>query len=646
MTELKLQRLFEPAQIGQMRLKNRLVCPPMARNYASADGFVTRQALDHYERIARGGAGLIIVEATCIESPRGRGFDYQLVLDEDRFIPGFSQLAEVIHRHGAKAAVQLHHSGHMTRLDITHMQGVSPTPAHWPRHDPSRELTREEIQEIVVKFANAAFRAKKAGMDAVELHGAHFYLLSQFLSPAVNKRKDEYGGTLKNRARFLLQVLESVRKSVGEDFPVWCRINGQEYGIENGLTISEAQAVAVMLEKAGADAVHVSGGGTGSYAGYTSAIMYDPPAHFVHLAEAVKKVVNIPVIAVGKLNLQLAEDVLRKGKADFVAFGRSLLADPDLPVKASEGRFEDIRPCLWCRTCGDVYLYMKRSGIRCQVNAALGHEREYELRPAEVKKKVLIIGGGPAGMEAARVAALRGHEVTVYEKEPQLGGQMVLAAIPPHKTSIKEFTDYLGNQLNKLGVRINTGVEVTPALIKELKPDAVIMATGSKPASPQIPGIESAGVVTAEDILRVRVQAGEKVAIIGGGMVGCEVADYLSEAGRKVTVVEMLPEAAIGMGNSMRTRLLGRLASKGVTILTNAKCKKVTEQGLIYLDNEGQTRTVEADTIVLAAGSKPNRELFYSIGNMIPETYLIGDCVEPQRILEAVADGFRVGRMI
>lgn len=646
MTELKLQKLFEPTQIGRMKLKNRLVCPPMVRNYATEDGFVTQRSIDHYERLARGGVGLIIVEATCIESPRGKAFDYQLVLDDDRFIPGFRQLAQAIQQHGARVAVQLHHAGQMTHLYTTHMPGVSPSGACWQGCDPSRELTIAEIRDIVGKFARAAERAKRAGLDAVEIHGAHFYLLSQFLSLAINKRQDGYGGSLENRARFLLEVLKAVKETVGKDSPVWCRINGQEYGMENGLTIEEAQSVAVMLEKAGADAVHVSAVGAGNYAGYTTAIMYDPPANLAHLAEAVKRVVNIPVIAVGKLNLELAEGILREGKADLVAMGRALLVDPDLPLKAAEGRFEDIRPCLWCRTCGDVFLYIKRSGIGCQVNAALGHEREYELKPAEVKKRVLVIGGGPAGMEAARVAALRGHEVMLYEKEPGLGGQMVLAAIPPHKTPIQDFTGYLETQISKLGVKVRTGVEVTPGLVKTLKPDVAILATGVTPLVPPIPGIDSAKVVTAENVLRGKAQVGDKVTIIGGGMVGCEIADYLSEQGKKVTIIEMLPQMAMGMGVSMRTRLLSRLTAKGVVMLTGARCREITERGLIFLNDAGQTQTIEADTVVLAAGSRPNRELCQAVASLVPETYLIGDCVEPHRVMEAVADGFHVARMI
>lgn len=646
MSGLNLSKLFESPSIGQMRLKNRLVCPPMMRNYGSDEGFVTQRSIDHYEAIAKGGVGLIIVEATCIDSPRGRGWDYGLVLDDDRFIPSFRNLAQAIQQHGAKVAVQLHHIGARANLYTTHMQPVGPSALRSAETDLVRELTGNEIRELVIKFARAAERAKRAGLDGVEIHGAHMYLISQFLSPSHNKREDKYGGSLENRARFPLETLQAIKESVGKDFPVWFRINGQEFGMEDGLTIRDSARIAMMLEKAGADAIHVSAGGAGEYLGYGGGVMYDPPGNLIHLAEAVKKVVKIPVIAVGKLNLELAEEILKEGKADLIALGRSLLTDPDLPRKALEGRFEDIRPCLRCRVCGDIYIPVKRSGIRCQVNAALGNEREYKLKPPELKKRVLIVGGGPAGMEAARVAALRGHEVTLYEKEPNLGGQMFLASIPPYKTPILDFVNYLSTQIEKLGVKVELGREATPNLIESLRPDVVILATGVVPLPPRISGVERMNLVTVESVLREKAFIGEKVAVIGGGMVGCEVADYLSEKGKKVTVVEMLPEMALGLGARMRSRLLSRLKTKGVVLLTNTKCLEIRGHELIYIDSDGQTHALDADTIVLATGSKPNRELYEKIANPVDQTYLVGDCVEPGRILEAVSDGFRIARMI
>lgn len=643
---MTLKKIFEQAQIGQMRLKNRLVCPPMARGFATEDGLVTPQTLHHYEALAKGGVGLLIVEATCVESPRGKGWEHALVVDDDRFIPGFKELARVIHDHGAKAAVQLQHAGLATSAHITHMRPVGPSALSLPGFDPGRQLAIQEIRDIVTKFAQAAKRVKNAGFDGVEIHGAHTYLLAQFLSPAINKRQDAYGGSFENRSRFLLEVLEATRKLVGNDFPVWCRMNGIELGIENGFTMEEAQLLAMRLEKGGADALHVSAGAGGKYKGYGSGVMYDPPGNLMHLAEYVKRVVRIPVIAVGKLNLVLAEEILQQGRADFAAMGRSLLADPDLPQKAAENRLEDIRPCLWCRTCGDIFLHAKRTGIRCQVNAALGRERESELKKSKLRKRVLVIGGGPAGMEAARVTSLRGHEVILCEREARLGGQMIFASLPPFKTPIRDFAAFLESQLNKLGVKIELGREITPDLVEALKPETAILATGVTPFIPKIPGTDRPHVISAEDVLRGKIEAAPKSVIIGGGRVGAEIADYLSEKGKEVTVIEMLPAIAAGMGMRMRTRLLDRLESKGVKLLTRTLCQEIGSKSLACCNMDGDSTTVEAGTVIIAAGSKPNRELYGAISDLVSESYLIGDCVAPASILEAVADGFRLGRLI
>ncbi|MFH1481365.1 MAG: NAD(P)/FAD-dependent oxidoreductase, partial [Pseudomonadota bacterium] len=634
MVKLKLQKVFEPTRIGQMELKNRLVCPPMVRDYGTQEGFVTQRSLDHYETMAKGGVGMIILEATCIDSPRGRAIRHQLVLDDDRFIPGFRNLAEVIHRHGAKVAVQLHHGGGATPLAISHMQAVGPSSMDFPGYGFCRGVTKEEIKAIVIKFARGAERAKTAGLDGVEIHGAHWYILSAFLSPALNKRDDAYGGSLENRARFLIEVQQAVRAAVGKDFPVWCRINGHEFGVENGFTIEEARSVAVMLQGAGADAVHVSGWGAGDYTPYHSGLMYDPMGNLLDLAATVKQAVTIPVIAVGKLDLEHAEKALQENKADLVAMGRSLLADPDLPKKAAEGRIEDIRPCLWCRSCSDSYI-IGTYGIRCQVNAALGYEGEYKLEPAGKKKTVLVIGAGPGGMEAARVASLRGHQVILYDKAEKVGGQMNLAAVPPSKKPIQEFSNYLTRQVQKLGVKIELGKEVTPSVVGSLNPDVLIMAVGAIPIVPDIVGIEKDHVIQWEDVLKGRVSVGDPVVIIGGGLVGCEVADYLADQGKGVTIVEVLPEIPMGKSLSMMRRLLIRLGKKKVAILTGARCQEITDRGLVILDKEGQRRELHAQTVVVATGFRPNREHYQTMGGLVPETYFIGDCVEPGRIMDA-----------
>lgn len=641
-----LVKIFEPVSLGPMKLRNRLVMPPMSMNYATEDGFVSQRNKDYYEARAKGGVGLIILEATCVESPRGKAFDRQPVLDDDKYIPGFRELAGTIHKHGAKVAMQLHHAGAATHTYTSHMQPVGPSSLAWPGYDSPRELAVSEIKGITAKFAQAAVRAKKAGLDGVEIHGAHFYLFAQFLSPWANTRRDIYGGSLENRGRFLIETLHAVREAVGKDYPVWCRINGQEYGKDNVFTLDEARELSKMLEAAGADALHVSSIGFGDYLGYHTAIMYDPSANLAHLAEAVKKEVKIPVIAVGKISLETGERLLKEGKADLIATGRPLIADPDLPRKCMEGRFEDVRPCIWCRVDGDIWLNAKRSPVRCAVNPTLGHEREYEIKPAPRKKRVLVIGGGPAGMEAARIAALRGHEVMLYEKEKELGGQMFLGSIPPFKDPVRDFTAYLANQLRKLKVKIELGREVDASLARGIKPDVIILATGGSKLIPKIPGHDGGKVAAAEDVLRRKVAVGQKVVIIGGGVVGCETADFLSEEGKQVTILEMLPELASTLGSSMRTRLLVRLRDKKVKMMTRVNVREISAAGIAIVDYNGQSQLIEGETVVIATGFQPRRNLVKMLGQEGFETYLVGDCVEPRDILEAITEGFRAALKI
>ncbi|MFC1919677.1 NADH:flavin oxidoreductase, partial [Chloroflexota bacterium] len=381
-----------------MEIRNRIVMPPMGTSFHTEDGYVTDGTRTYYEERAKGGVGLVIVEYTYVHSS-GRASIHQLSIDSDKRITRLSTLAQAIKRHGARAAIQLHHAGYNTRLSVTGQQPVAPSPVALPGMEVPRELTTGEIQNMVALFAQAAWRAKEAGFDAVELHGAHKYLIAQFLSPASNKRCDIYGGSLENRARFLLEVIKAIKAMVGPGFPVWSRINGEEVGMQGGLGIEEVREVVVMAERAGMDAVHVSG---------MPAIRgpFFPIGWGVHNAEVIKKGVSIPVIVVGKLNPELAERVLEEGKADLVSMGRPLIADPELPNKMAEGRLDDIRPCIYCSICASGI------GTQCSVNPAVGQERVYAaLPPATVVKKVIVVGGGPAGMEAARVAALRGCKV-------------------------------------------------------------------------------------------------------------------------------------------------------------------------------------------------------------------------------------------
>lgn len=637
----KFPRLFEPGRIGSLEIKNRLVMPPMATGLALKDGTVTDRQIDYYAERAKGGAGLIIVEITCVDSPVGKGNVRQIAIDDDCFIPGLSRLAEAIKRSGARAAIQLHHAGRQTSSRWTGHQPVAPSPVAMPGGEQPRELTLEEIAALRSRFAEAAERAKRAGFDGVEIHGAHCYLICQFLSPLSNQRRDAYGGRLENRARFLLEVIEAVRGRVGKDYPVWCRLSAMEIGGEGGITLEDTLTVAKMAEEAGVDAIHVS---AHPIAPARRPPMAQPPCAFVPFAEAVKKVVSVPVIAVSRIPPELGEEIIREGKADFIAIGRPLLADPGLPQKAASGRLEDIRPCLYCMTCLDS-LYWRKEGVCCTVNPILGRERECEVEPAESPKRVVVIGGGPGGMEAARVAALRGHKVVLFDDGDELGGQMLLAVKPPFKETIETFRQYLVRQVNKSGVELRLGVKFAPNLLAKLRPDTVVLATGVVPVIPQIPGIDGKHVVQAKEVL-MGVETGERVVVIGGELVGCETALYLAERGKKVTIMRRGPELATKVNQFIRIPLINRLQAKGVTIFTGVDYEEVTPTGVVIRNGVGERRVIQADTVVLAAGAKPNTELLPLVEGRVAQVLCVGDCVQPRGIREAVEEGFRAGLAI
>jgi 2,4-dienoyl-CoA reductase-like NADH-dependent reductase (Old Yellow Enzyme family)/thioredoxin reductase len=638
MSQKQFHKLFEPGWIGSLELKNRMVMPPMGTNYALKDGSVTQRQIDYYEERAKGGVGLIILEISCVDSPVGKAAARQIAIDDDRFIPGLSKLAETIRRHGAKTAIQIHHAGRQTSSRLTGHQPVAPSPIPAPGGEQPRELTTSEIAALVDRFAEAAERAKKAGFDGVEIHGAHGYLVSQFLSALSNRRQDAYGGSVENRARFLLEVIQAIRRRVGRSYPVWCRLSAMEIGGDGGITLEETQAVAQMAEKAGVDAIHVS---AHMVRPARLSPMAEPTCIFVPLAEGIKKVVSVPVIAVGRIPPELGEGVLRDGKADFISIGKALLADSQLPQKVAMGIMEDITPCLRCLTCLDSVGW-RREGVCCVVNPTLGREREYELKPAESPKKVVVVGGGPGGMEAARVAVLRGHEVVLFDGGDELGGQLLLAAKPPFKDTIDTFRRYLVGQVTKLGVELRLRQRFTAEMLHELNPDVVVLAAGVKPFIPQIPGIQGKKVIQASEVL-TGAETGERVAIIGGELVGCETALYLMEGGKKVTIMRRGPELATKVHQFIREPLVGRLQFKGASILTGVEYEEITEAGVVIRAGTGERKVVEVDTVVLAAGAVPNTELLDALQGKVAQVFSVGDCVEPRGIREAVEEGYRAG---
>ncbi len=651
---MRLQKLFEPTKIGTMALKNRLVMPAMDTNFGSGDGFVTSRLVDYYAERARGGVGLIIVEIASVDYPRGKVTLGQISIDDNKYLKGLAELAEAIKRGGACAAIQLEHGGGVTHSAIGGHQPMGPSASISPLGEQVRELSIMEIAELVEMFASAAVRARDAGFDGVEIHGGHEHLLAQFLSPSVNQRQDQYGGTLENRARFLLEVIRACRAEAGTDYPLWCRIDGAEYGVEPRLDYTQAVQVSRWAEEAGVNAVHVSGHGYG-----LQFITLCPGMPGFHLtgASEVKSNVNVPVIAVGRIYPELGEWALREGIADMIAMGRALIADPYLPKKAAEGRLEDIVPCIGCWECveGSIQAVVQTvmdptspgtGDLKCSVNPATGRESDCSIRQVSTPKRVVVVGGGPAGMEAARVARLRGHDVTLMEKSPRLGGQLIPAAAPPHKEAISVLADYFVTQLSKLGVRVELGKEATLGNIAAAKPESVVWAAGTTQIIPDIPGLDRAKFVSALDVLTGKPVVGNTVVIIGAEIVGCETANFLADQGKKVTVVRRGPQVLTKAGVIVQMRLLDELGRKGVELLTGVKYESFGRDGLTIRTEAGELRNLVADTYVLATGARSNSDLVPALKERFNNVYVIGDSLEPRLIRDAVVEGFETGRRL
>jgi len=641
-------RLCKNFRIGQMELKNRMVMPPMLTQYADEKGYVTERTKNHYEARARGGAGLIIVES-CYVHRDAQVFENMLGISDDKFIAGMRELVQVVHRHGAKIAIQLEHGGKASMA-----RPVVPSPLPDSGGKGLKVLTVEEIAGIVACFADAAIRAKKAGFDGAEIHGAHGYILAQFLSRSSNKRQDIYGGNLENRARLLIEVIKAVRAAVGVDYPVWCRINGREYGVDEGITLEEAQETARMIQEVGADAIHVSAFAPGSPG--NDPIFFKvvdsldspvfTPAIITDLAEGVKKAVTVPVIATGRMTPEAGERILAEGKADLISIGKGLLADPELPNKVCAGKWDDIKPCILCLSCrNDLFSNIPGVvGIRCRVNPALGKEVEYKIISTTKKpRKILIVGGGPAGMEAARVAALRGHQVILCEKEAKLGGQLNQAAIPPYKDGIKDLNEYLQEQLVRLGVQVAIGEELSTKRVEEIKPDKIIVATGASPIIPNISGVNRESVVTALEALSGEKELGEEVIIVGGGRIGCETAEFLADSGKNVTILVRRDQIGANILSIMRPFIIQRLEKAGVMIKTKTQVVEITDKGVTTVQDGASTEFFEGDTVVLALGMKSETNFAQNLQFRLAAVYPVGDCVEPRTIHEAMVEGYLIG---
>lgn len=650
-----LRHLFSPISIGGLEVRNRIVMPPMRTGFGTGEGQVTDRHLHYYEARAKGGVGLVIVEVTTVH-PRRKYTPNSLGLFEDGQIPGWRGLSKGIHAHGARIAAELLDPGPFGPSSLSGMEPVGPSPVATRNiKELPRELGQEEIQAVVQDFVRAASRAREAGLDAVEIHACHaFALVGSFLSPLLNKRSDMYGGSLEGRGRLLLEIVQGIKGEVGRDFPVIVRLSGDER-VPGGQGIQETQLLAAMLEEVGADALEISGGTIPEAFWAVVAPSGTPLGLNAEFAEAVKEVVRIPVICVGRINdPRLADFLIKSGKADMVSMGRALIADPELPNKAASGRFEDIAPCV-ADNYGCLGTPLAAKAMGCIVNPAVGREGDFAITPAQRPKRVLVAGGGPAGMEAARVAALRGHRVTLFEKEQRLGGQLNLACVPPFMQEMSRLTQYLACQVRKAGVRIELGREVGSGVIQEMRPDVVIVATGATPLIPEdIPGLNDERVATAWDVLAGRAGlCARNVVILGGGAVGCETADFLAESGDNpfvgrtlVTIVEKTGKVALDMAGQARSLLMQRMRTKGVRILTRAEVKEIRGDSVVLAKGGLEESIEHVDLVVLALGARRVEGLSEEIRGSVPEVYVIGDAKEPRKVLEAISEAAEVARRI
>lgn len=632
--------LFEPIQIGKTTVKNRIFMPPLSTNLADK-GYVTDALVEHYSNRARGGVGLIVTEVTTVE-PTYTYLPGDMSIYDDSYIPGWKKLVDAVHKYDTKILSQLFHPAYMAFPVPGTPQLIAPSNVgpYYAKSAP-RAVTVEELHVLVRQFGEAALRFKKAGGDGVEIQCAHAHgLLGGFLTPLYNKRTDEYGGDINGRLRLTLEVIREVRKQCGDDFIIDVRISGDEYS-EGGLTLNDMIYVSKQLEKEGVDFLHVSGGNTIKRGSSMPAPGTSPAPH-AHASEEIRKHVHIPVATVARINEPwVAEELIADGKADICMIGRANLCDSEFANKAREGRTDDIRPCIGCGRCLTGIMFGKP--IACTVNPSV---ETNDIDEADVKKKVLVIGGGPAGMEAAYVAKKRGHEVVLCEKENELGGLLRLAAVPISKQELCKVIKFMARRLNNEGIDVRTGCEVTPQMLEdEFKDYEIICSTGAKPKEIEV-FKQFKQTMTADDILSGRKFPGRKIVILGGGSVGCETADYLAPlvndlfpANRDVTVIEMTGSLMTGEGGAAKSRLTQRLMSKGVKLLLNAQVKKVDESTITY-EQDGEEHTIkDADTLVFAVGYTPTKVEYEN-------AHYIGDCDKVGNLKDAISGAYQLARSL
>lgn len=637
-----MTELFTPAKIGTCEIPNRLIVPAMVMNLCTDDGMITERYIKYMEEKAKGGWGMIITEDYAVNE-NAKGYKFIPGLYNDEQIEGNRRLTETIHKYESKIFCQMYHPGRQSKHDVNgNVQPIAPSAIKDPFcMDLPREITVEEIHQIVRDFGSTARRAKEAGFDGIEIHAAHGYLISEFLSPFTNKRVDEYGGCFDNRTRILDEIYACIRENVGADFPVMVRISANEY-LLGGRTEADTYELVRHLDEQGVDAIHIS---NGMYASpvvrQIIAPMYTEHAINMDTAEQVKKLVSCPVVVTNRINdPKMADTILKMGKADFIGMGRGSLADPHLPAKAKAGKFENIRYCIGCLQGCEAGL-LAGTCATCLVNPRVGREYENPMEKTDAPKNVMVIGGGPAGLIAAETAALIGHKVAVYEAKQNLGGQFRSAAYPPGKGELSTFVSSLRKSLLDLNVPVYTGTEVTEELIREKKPDAVIIATGAKPLVLSIDGIDGENVVMAEDVLlgNVDVKPGP-VVVCGGGEVGGETAHFLTQSCQDITLIEMREDILMDMFPLMKMQLSEYIRESGIKVLTGAKVSSITDGSVNYTDADGNTHSVPAATVVSAFGYKAYNPLEEAAKKYCDNVKVIGCAVKAGNAVVAVREGY------
>lgn len=641
-----LDSLFSPITINKRQLKNRCIVPAMVMNLCEEDGSCTERFAAYHEAKAKGGFAMIITEDFAITNVAGKGHQYIGGLWKDEHIPGFKEYTDRLHKWGALSIVQLHHPGRQIGvIDKDTPWAPSAIPCPFSPDMMPHEMTVAEIKLVVKQFGQAAARAKAAGFDGCELHGAHGYLIEEFMSPYSNKRTDEYGGDLCNRMRFALEIIHEVREQTGPDFIIGYKLSSDEW-VSGGLTIEDTKAYVPFLEEAGVDYFGVS---VGVYRSGDQIIpsMYTDHGWIANNAKEVKSVASVPVYAIGRINdTRVANAIIKSGKADMVAMGRQSIADPETPNKAKAGCFTDIRTCVGCLHGCDANVNLEKSGT-CELNPIIGHESEaeYQTVMTDSPKNVLVIGAGPAGLEAAIGAAKRGHHVTVYDKDRWAGGKYRLASVPPCKGELGAFIVWQMHELKKLNVPVILNTPVTKELVDSVKPDVVIAATGTTPVVPKkIPGYDKDIVVLGTDVLSGKANTGHNVVVIGGGHAGAETANHIASYMKNVTIVELQEDIAMDEVDTPRNGLLADLKKNGVRICTSTAVQEIKDHSVVVSGKVNEE--IECDTVVISIGRTPNTALADELKNAGYDVRIIGDAVSVGLVGPAVRAGYLTARQI